>query len=96
MKTFIEFAAEYGVLIDTVIEDGKIHRVPIEGKNPRNKSGAYCFFNDENGRAGWIRNHITGVTAKYGEQADSFYSDPKTVAEYQQKKDEVPRAENTT
>jgi hypothetical protein len=89
-ETFQEFAAKHGVIIDHVIEDGQVHRVPVEGKGPRNKSGMYAFYNDARGRAGWVRNYFaTGDKVfKYGEQAEDFHKNANAVEYYKQKEDQ--------
>jgi phage/plasmid primase-like uncharacterized protein len=74
MKTFIEFAHDYGLIIDIVIEDGKIHRVPVKDGKRGSKDGAYVFFNDECGRAGWVINHRTSEYATYGEGNEKLRS----------------------
>lgn len=43
--------------------DGKMHRVPLLGKNGRGQDGAYCLYGD-GVPAGWAQNHVTGEKVK--------------------------------
>lgn len=83
---FIEFAEQYGLLIDEIVMDGVIHRVPVVGCKRGRKDGAYCLYNDEKGCAGWIKNFKTGAYQVYGERRisnnDTYL--PKTQREANQ------------
>lgn len=43
--------------------DGKMHRVPLLGKNGRGQDGAYCLHGD-GVPAGWAQNHVSGEKVK--------------------------------
>lgn len=43
--------------------DGRMHRVPLLGKNGRGQDGAYCLHGD-GVPAGWAQNHVTGEKVK--------------------------------
>lgn len=64
MTTFPDFARSHGVLIDHLIEDGRIHRCATEA-HPRKRNGAYSW----DGRRGWAH-------AWDGEGVTQFYADP--------------------
>lgn len=54
-----------GLVLDGLpIMDGKMHRVPVEGKGPQSKDGAYVGYLDGK-PSGFIQNHSTGVTQKW-------------------------------
>lgn len=58
---FAKALIENGLLIDgRPIMDGKIHRVPVEGKGPRSKDGAYVGYLDGN-PSGFIQNFSAGT-----------------------------------
>ncbi len=63
-----EFAAalrENGLVLDGLpIMDGKIHRVPVEGKGPRSKDGAYVGYLDGN-PSGFIQNFSAGTKSTW-------------------------------
>lgn len=46
--SFLDFARAHGVIIDRLIEDGRIHRCPTVNKE-RKRNGAYCW----DGKRGW-------------------------------------------
>jgi putative DNA primase/helicase len=46
---FVDFARAHGVLIDHLVEDGRIHRCATEG-HERKKNGAWMY----DGRRGWV------------------------------------------
>lgn len=54
MTDFTSFARAHGVLIDTLQEDGRWHRVPTE-THPRKKNGAYRYL----GSHGHVQDHAT-------------------------------------
>lgn len=61
---FADFARAHGVIIDRLIEDGRIHRCPTVG-HERRRNGAYLF---ESGR-GWVH-------AWDGEGVTQYFNDP--------------------
>ena len=50
MMDFASFARAHGVLIGTLLDDGRVHRVPTVTK-PRKRNGAYRFTGDW----GWVQ-----------------------------------------
>lgn len=50
-RMFRELAESNGLIVKTVLSDGKIHRVPTED-SPKKKNGSYKF----DGMNGWIQN----------------------------------------
>lgn len=57
-----------GLVIDgPPIMDGKMHRVPVEGKGPQSKDGAYVGYLDGK-PSGFIQNHSTGLTQKWSQK----------------------------
>ncbi|MDR0453338.1 MAG: ssDNA-binding domain-containing protein [Deferribacteraceae bacterium] len=69
-KTFEEFAAEKGLIIEgQAVSDGHIHRVPVYEGKPKSKDGAYVLHDDQQGRAGYVQNFKTGETATFGERS---------------------------
>lgn len=61
---FHDFARAHGVLIDRLIQDGRIHRCPTV-THERKRNGAYCY----DGARGWVH-------AWDGEAVTQFYNDP--------------------
>lgn len=53
--TFIKFAESYGLIIDDLISDGRVHAVPTTDKRVSKKNGRYLF----DGRYGWVQNWAT-------------------------------------
>lgn len=64
MTPFLDFARAHGVLIDRLVDDGRIHRCATEN-HERKKNGAYCF---SSGR-GWVH-------AWDGEGVTHYFNDP--------------------
>ena len=48
--TFEEAARARGLVIDHAIADGKLHRVPVDGRAKSDKSGFYVLFPANGGR----------------------------------------------
>lgn len=67
MNYFIEFAESFGLIIQDVVINGSIQRVPVDGGKRCNKDGAYCLYQNSNGFAGWVQNFKTGEYATYGD-----------------------------
>ena len=61
---FVDFARAHGVIIDRLIEDGRIHRCPT-AQHERKKNGAYMF----DGGRGWVH-------AWDGEGVTQYFNDP--------------------
>lgn len=61
---FYDFAKAHGVLIDRLIQDGRIHRCPTV-EHERKRNGAYCY----DGARGWVH-------AWDGEGVTQFFNDP--------------------
>lgn len=63
---------ENGLVIDGLpIMDGKIHRVPVEGKGPRSKDGAYVGYLDGN-PSGFIQNFSAGTKTTWTQSGVSL------------------------
>lgn len=63
---------ENGLVIDGLpIMDGKIHRVPIEGKGPRSKDGAYVGYLDGQ-PSGFIQNFSAGTKTSWTQSGASM------------------------
>lgn len=61
---FLKELREVGLVVEEPIMDGKLHRVPVEGKGKGNRDGAYVGYLD--GRpSGFIQNFSTGETRKW-------------------------------
>lgn len=50
MSDFLAFAREHGLLVDHVVDDGRVHRVKTVEK-PTKRNGAYLW----DGRSGWVQ-----------------------------------------
>lgn len=70
---FINFALEHGLIIDNIIADGKIHRVPLINSKAGHKDGSYCFYDDVYGIGGWIKNFKTGEYCKFFKSTEHMY-----------------------
>ena len=63
---------ENGLVLDGLpIMDGKIHRVPVEGKGPRSKDGAYVGYLDGN-PSGFIQNFSAGTKSTWTQSGVSL------------------------
>jgi putative DNA primase/helicase len=61
---FLKELREVGLVVEEPIMDGKLQRVPVEGKGKGNRDGAYVGYLD--GRpSGFIQNFSTGETRKW-------------------------------
>lgn len=62
MNTFTNTMLNAGIVTrDPIIDDGKLHRIHVEGDKRGTKNGAYILF--QNG--GWFQHFSTGVTGKW-------------------------------
>ncbi len=62
MSTFIDAMLNAGIVTrDPIIDDGKLHRIHVEGDKRGTKNGAYILF--PNG--GWFQHWNSGVTGKW-------------------------------
>ena len=75
MKVALEAGLRPG---GSLILDGKIHRVPVEGGRPGNKDGAYCGYLDGVPN-GWAMNHKTGDMLKWVANGHTLTDEGKAV-----------------
>ena len=76
---FVDFARANGVLVDRLIDDGRIHRCPTVG-HERKKNGAYCY---RDGR-GWVHAWDSdGVTHYFNDPSSRPWSDAEKRAQQQ-------------
>lgn len=62
MDTFIDAMLNAGIVTrDPIIDDGKLHRIHVEGDKRGTKNGAYILFTN----GGWFQHFNTGVTGKW-------------------------------
>lgn len=81
MTDFLSFARAHGVLIDSLIADGRIHRCATEG-HERKRNGAYCW----DGRRGWVHAwDADGVTHYFNDPEARPWSDAEKRAQEQQR-----------
>jgi phage/plasmid primase-like uncharacterized protein len=72
-KTFEEFAAERGLILDgEAVGDGKMHRAAVEGGKAGAKDGMYILYDDDKGRAGYVQNFKTGEKGTFAEKGIEF------------------------
>lgn len=87
MDDFIEFAGSFGLIVQDVIINGLIQRVPIEDGKRGNKDGAYCLYQNNNGFAGWVQNFKTGEYAIYSGHQQKQISEKEII----QKKEKLQK-----
>ena len=80
---FIDFAASYGLCIDSLIDDGELHRVPVEGDKRGKTSGSYTFHS--NGVvSGFVENFKTGKRSNWSSKEASLLTDKQRREQHQQ------------
>lgn len=95
MIAFTEFARAHGVLIDHLIDDGRIHRCATVGKE-RKRNGAYCW----DGRRGWahawdsdgITHYFNDPDSKPWSEAEKRALHEQRLARYRQQEQRHKRA----
>lgn len=90
-----EFTAEarsIGLVLDHVVDDDQIHRVPVVGKGRHNTSGSYKLKVESDGFAfGWAKNWVTGQGCDWCSRSPSAEHDAEWAARHAQARAEAER-----
>jgi putative DNA primase/helicase len=87
---FADFAAAHGLIIRSLNDDGRTHRVPTED-HPKKRNGAYMF----DGHSGWVQNwavHEKAIAWRHGGDGGVPNAPPKRDMQAARRREAEERA----